>query len=48
MEGVGITNNQNHSVRNVEKYPRYRDDVVILNKALKGFVHVAEPIFNLS
>ena len=32
---IGIVNNQNHSVRNIEKYPRYRDDVIALNFALK-------------
>ena len=34
---IGITNNQNHSVRNIEKYPRYKDDVMQLNAALKTF-----------
>lgn len=32
---VGIVNNQTHSVRNIEKYPRYREDVIELNKILK-------------
>lgn len=32
---IGIVNNQNHSVRNTEKYPRYREDVIELNKILK-------------
>ncbi|MCL5128000.1 Imm19 family immunity protein [Algibacter sp. L4_22] len=32
---VGIVNNQNHSVRNIEKYPRYVDDIKELNLALK-------------
>ena len=32
---VGIVNNQNHSVRNTEKYPRYIEDVIELNKILK-------------
>lgn len=32
---IGIVNNQNHSVRNIEKYPRYRDDIKKLNLALK-------------
>jgi len=35
---VGIVNNQNHSVRNIEKYPRYREDVIELNKILKKIV----------
>ena len=32
---IGIVNNQNHSVRNTEKYPRYKKDVIELNKILK-------------
>ena len=35
---VGIANNQNHSVRNIEKYPRYREDVIKLNGILKELV----------
>lgn len=35
---IGITNNQNHSVRNIEKYPRYRDNVIELNVALNKFM----------
>lgn len=35
IEGVGLTNNENHSVRNVTGYPRYLEDVVELNKILK-------------
>ncbi|RWX02613.1 Imm19 family immunity protein [Flavobacterium cerinum] len=35
---VGIVNNQNHSIRNIEKYPRYADDVTKLNYALKKFI----------
>lgn len=35
---VGIANNQNHSIRNIEKYPRYRDDIMELNLALKKFI----------
>jgi len=35
QDEVGIVNNQNHSVRNIEKYPRYREDVIELNKILK-------------
>ncbi|MFB9075938.1 Imm19 family immunity protein [Flavobacterium procerum] len=34
IEGVGITNNQNHSVRNIATYPRYKEDVIELNKIL--------------
>ncbi|MBW1655450.1 Imm19 family immunity protein [Flavobacterium quisquiliarum] len=33
-EGVGITNNQNHSVRNIATYPRYKENVEELNKLL--------------
>ncbi|MDR0265433.1 MAG: immunity protein 19 [Sphingobacterium sp.] len=32
---VGTVNNQNHSVRNIRKYPRYRESVIELNKVLK-------------
>ena len=35
---IGIVCNANHSVRNVTKYPRYKEDVIELNKALKTFV----------
>ena len=35
---VGIVNSQNHSVRNVEKYPRYREDIIELNITLKKVV----------
>ena len=35
---VGIMNNQNHSVRNIEKYPRYKEDVIELNRVLKKLV----------
>jgi len=31
----GIINNQNHSVRNIDKYPIYRKNVIELNKCLK-------------
>ncbi len=32
---VGIVNNQNHSVRNIVKYPEYKESVIKLNKILK-------------
>jgi len=35
IEGIGLTNNENHSVRNVTGYPRYLEEVVELNKILK-------------
>ncbi|WP_029905429.1 Imm19 family immunity protein [Prevotella sp. 10(H)] len=35
---VGVACHTNHSVRNVLKYPRYKDDVIELNKSLKAFV----------
>ena len=38
LSDIGITCNSNHSVRNVTKYPRYKDDVTEINKALKSFV----------
>jgi len=31
---IGLTNNENHSVRNVIKYPRYEEDVKELNRIL--------------
>lgn len=34
---IGIACSQNHSVRNIIKYPRYREEVIKLNKALKTF-----------
>ncbi|AWK06484.1 hypothetical protein HYN56_20560 [Flavobacterium crocinum] len=37
IEGVGMTNNQNHSVRNIDVYPRYRENVIELNKILVSF-----------
>ncbi len=33
---IGTVNNQNHSVRNIDKYPEYKDDVIKLNLALKS------------
>jgi len=38
MPAVGIVSDTNHSVRNITKYPRYKDDVIELNKALEAFV----------
>jgi hypothetical protein len=35
IEGIGLTNNENHSVRNVTGYLRYLEEVVELNKILK-------------
>lgn len=32
--GIGLTNNQNHSVRNITDYPRYKEEVTELNKTL--------------
>lgn len=34
-ENIGIVNNQNHSIRNINKYPDNRDDIIQLNKSLK-------------
>ncbi|WP_162796146.1 Imm19 family immunity protein [Pedobacter namyangjuensis] len=35
---IGLINNQNHSVRNIEKYPDYKEDVKELNVTLRKFV----------
>lgn len=34
IEGIGLINNENHSVRNIKDYPRYKEDVIELNKIL--------------
>lgn len=34
IEEIGLTNNENHSVRNITDYPRYKEDVITLNKIL--------------
>jgi hypothetical protein len=31
---IGLTNNENHSVRNIKKHPRYEEDVKQLNRIL--------------
>ena len=36
-DDIGTTTNQNHSVRNIEAYPRYKDGVRKLNIELKRF-----------
>lgn len=38
IQNIGTVSNTNHSVRNITKYPRYKEDVLELNKALKAFV----------
>ena len=38
LQDTGIVCDANHSVRNVVKYPRYKDDVTELNRALEAFV----------
>lgn len=38
IENIGTVNEENHSVRNIIKYSRYKKDVIELNKALKAFV----------
>jgi len=38
IQDVGTVSDTNHSVRNITKYPRYKDDVIELNKALEAFV----------
>ncbi|HAF37288.1 MAG TPA: hypothetical protein DCG88_25530 [Sphingobacterium sp.] len=35
LDEVGTVNNQNHSVRNIRKYPRYKENIIELNKILK-------------
>lgn len=37
---IGIVNNQNHSVRNIEKYPMYKEDVIQLNADLKKLTQI--------
>ena len=38
IQDVGIVSDTNHSVRNIIKYPQYKDSVLELNKALESFV----------
>lgn len=38
-EEVGIVNNQNHSVRNIKKYPDYKERVINLNKILTNITN---------
>lgn len=38
QQDIGIINQQNHSVRNVEKYPDYKQDATVVNIALSKFV----------
>lgn len=38
QNGIGLVNHQNHSLRNIEKYPRYQDDVIKLNAILHKFL----------
>jgi len=38
IQDIGIVSDTNHSVRNITKYPRYKEDVIELNKALETFV----------
>ncbi|KFF03473.1 Imm19 family immunity protein [Flavobacterium reichenbachii] len=35
---TGLTNIQNHSLRNVTTYPRYQEDVIELNKIMSSFM----------
>lgn len=35
---IGIVNAQNNSVRNIDQYPRYKDDVIELNKVLEKII----------
>ncbi|WP_286971272.1 Imm19 family immunity protein [Flavobacterium sp. UBA4854] len=36
---IGLTNTENHSVRNITDYPRYKEDVTKLNKILFSFIN---------
>lgn len=38
IKGIGLANNENHSVRNLTTYPRYQEDVIELNKILKQYL----------
>lgn len=39
---VGVINNQNNSVRNINKYNRYRDNIIELNLGLNHFIEEAD------
>ncbi len=36
--GIGLTNTMDHSVRNIKKYPRYKEDVVAMNQTLTNLL----------
>ena len=38
QEGIGLVNTQNHSVRNIEVYPRHKEEVIQLNDILRNLV----------
>lgn len=38
QDEIGVVSSQNHSVRNIEKYPRYKDGVVKLNGVLEKLI----------
>ncbi|WP_343565825.1 Imm19 family immunity protein [Sphingobacterium sp.] len=38
QNALGLTNDQNHSVRNINQYPSNKDDITALNKILEQFV----------
>ncbi|GAA4177357.1 Imm19 family immunity protein [Sphingobacterium ginsenosidimutans] len=38
QNALGLTNDQNHSVRNINQYPSDKDDIIALNKILEQFV----------
>ncbi|WP_223580108.1 Imm19 family immunity protein [Sphingobacterium sp. GVS05A] len=39
QNALGLTNDQNHSVGNINQYPSDKDDIIALNKILEQFVH---------
>lgn len=39
VNDIGLTNTENHSVRNITDYPRYKEEVTILNKILFSFIN---------
>ena len=38
QNALGLINDQNHSVRNINQYPSDKDDIIALNKILEQFV----------
>lgn len=38
QSNIGTVNKENHSVKNIEKYPRYEESVILVNSALEKFM----------